>query len=118
MQVVGAVDAAVGGPPGVVLVEYLVVPRQERVGDAAELGDVAGAVDVGEPVERLEGALGVGGEIEVVQLGERFRGWVRSLRMGGGQRLSRRACSAGCELVGSAHQQEPGPEHVAVERGH
>ncbi len=71
-QVVGALDAAVGGPPGAVPVEDLFVPGQERVGDVAELGYLAGAVDVGEPVQGGESAFSVLGEIEAVQLAERF----------------------------------------------
>ena len=71
-QVVGSVDAAVAGPPGVVPVEYLVVPCEEGVDGVAELGDLPGAVDVREPVERFEGAVAVVGEVQVVQLAERF----------------------------------------------
>lgn len=53
-QVVGSVDAAVAAPSCSVPVEDLFVPCEEGVDCVAGLGDVAAAVDVGEPVEGTE----------------------------------------------------------------
>ena len=47
---VGAFDAAVAGPPGGVPGEDLGHVGDERVDDAMELGQVAGLVEIGEPV--------------------------------------------------------------------
>ncbi len=115
MEVVGAFGAAVAGPPGVVPVEDLVVPCEEGVNGAAELGCLAGAVDVGEPVEGFEGAFGVPREIELVQLAERVPG---CFEPGVGLEEGVEAFAfCAVEGVGSAHEQESGPEHCGVERG-
>ena len=63
-----------------------------------ELGQLAGLVEVAEPVERFEGAVVVIGEVEAVELLEclpaGFKPWV------GSKRASRRVWSAlgGCRL--------------------
>ena len=75
-QVVGSFDAAVGGAAGVVPGEYLVGPGDDGVDDAGELGEFAGGVEVVEPVECLQGAGLLVGEVETVEflggLGSRF----------------------------------------------
>ena len=91
------------------------MPGQEGVDGVAELGDLAGGVDVGEAVERCHRAFVVVGEIEAVQFAERvpgcFEPWM------GGEQDVKAGLVGGVELVGSAHQQESRPEHVAVESG-
>ena len=91
------------------------MPCEERVDGAAELWDLSAAVDVGEPVERFEGAFAVGGEIELVQLAERVPGCLEP-RVGIEQGVEPFALG-GVEGVGPFHEHEPGPEHVGVERG-
>ncbi len=90
------------------------MPGEERVDDVAELGYLAGAVDVREPVERFEGAFSVLGEVEAVQLAERCPCSLEP-RVGGEEAVE--ACSlGGVERVGAAHEQEPCPEHFGVGR--
>ena len=78
MEVVGAFDASVGGPPGVVPVVDLLVPLEERVDDLVELGDVPGGVDVTEPVKRGPGALAVVGHADAVHLAQGVPGCVET----------------------------------------
>ena len=113
-HVVGALDAAVAGPPCSVPVEDLVVPGEDRVDAVAELGYVAGALDIREPVQRLQGAFAVFGEAELVQLAERVPGCPQP-RMGP-EELVEPLAFGGVELVGATHQQEPRSEHFWVER--
>ena len=56
-QVVGALDSAVGGAAGVVPVEDLVGPCDERVDGVVVLGQLAGLVEVAEPSEGFQGAV-------------------------------------------------------------
>jgi hypothetical protein len=52
---------------GVVPAKYFVGPCDDGVDYGVELGDLAGGVEVAEPVEGLEGALFVVGEVEAVE---------------------------------------------------
>ena len=65
---VGVFDAAVAGPPGGVPGEDLAHVGDERVDDVMELGQDAGLVEIGEPVQGGEGAGFVVGEVQAVQL--------------------------------------------------
>ena len=47
--------------------EYFCGPGDDGVHDGAELGQLAGGVEIGEPVEGFEGALFVVGEVEAVE---------------------------------------------------
>ena len=114
MEIVGAVDACVVWPAGAVPVEDLFVPWEEGVDGVAGLGDLAGAVDVREPVQGGLRAVAVAGEIEAVQLAERVPGCLKPW-MGGEQRVEARPLGR-AELVGPCHEHEPGPEHLGVER--
>ena len=87
---------------------------EQRVDDAMELGQVAGLVEIGEPVEGGEGAGLVVGEVQAVQLAERVPGVAQPrVRLEDGFELGALGV---VEAVGAAQQQEPGPEHVGVER--
>lgn len=109
---VGVLGAAVAGPSNVVPVEDLFVPCEEGVGDVAELEDLAGAVGIGEPLERLRSTFAVVGGVEVVQLAERVPGCLEP-QVGGEQDVGAGPLSR-VELVGTVPQQEPCPEHVGV----
>ncbi len=66
-EVVGSFNAAVGGSAGVVPGEDLVAPGNDGVDDVMELWELAGDVEVGEPVERFERSVVVIGEVEAVE---------------------------------------------------
>ena len=85
----------------------------ERVDDLVELGQVAGLVEIGEPVQGGEGAGLVVGEVQAVQLAERLPGVAQPrVRLEDGFELGALGV---VEAVGAAQQQEPGPEHFGVE---
>ena len=113
-EVVGALDAAVGGAPGGVPGEDLGHVGDERVDDAMELGQVAGGVEVAEPVEGCECAGFVVGEVQAVQLAEGVSGGPQS-GVGLEERLELGAFVVS-EAIRAAQQHEPRPEHVGVER--
>ena len=113
-QVVGAFDASVAGPSRLVPVEDLLVPREERVDGAAGLGYLPAAVDVGEPVERFEGAFAVLREIEAVQLAERVPCRFEP-RVGLEQGVEPLALGV-VERVGPFGEHESGPEHCGPSR--
>ena len=73
-EVVGSFGSAVGGSFGVVPVEDLVTPGDDRVDDAMVLGRFAGGVGIGEPVV---------GEVEAVELLQRVPSGLES-RVGRG----------------------------------
>ena len=113
-QVVGALDSAVGGAVGVVEGEDLCGPGDDGVDGVVELGQFCGLVEVAESPEGVEGALAVVCEVEAVQF---LQGLPAGFEPGVG---AQQGVEAGpvcvVELVASAHQQEPGTEHVRGRR--
>ena len=61
----GPLDGRPAGPPG----EDFVSPGDDGVYHAAELGDLSGGVEAGEPPQGGEGGLMVFGEVEAVEFG-------------------------------------------------
>ena len=103
---VGALDSAVGGAAGVVPVEDLVGPCDERVDGVVVLGQLAGLVEVAEPPEGFEGAVIVVGGVEAVELLECLPAGFEA-GVGVEQLVEAGAVGVG-EGVASAQQREPG----------
>ncbi len=114
-EVVGSFDSAVGWPAGVVPVEDLVAPGDDGVDDVVKLDELAGGVEVGEPIERLEGAVAVIGEVEAVQILQGPPGHVESRVFG--EEFVEAGPVGVVEVIAALQQQEPGPEHSGIERG-
>jgi len=96
-------------------VEDLVTPGDDRVADAVVLRQFACGVEVGEPVQGLQGAGPVVGQVEAVELLECVPSGFES-RVGVEEQVE-----AGLFVavggVGSFEQQKPGPEQFGVEGG-
>ena len=100
------------GPAGVVPVEDLVGPGEDGVDGVVELAALAGGVEIGEPVQGLEGAVMVVGEVEAVQVLESVpsgsESGVRS------KELVESGLVGVAEMVVTAQQSEAGSEHFGV----
>lgn len=87
-------------------------PGQDGVDDVVKLGELAGGVEISEPVQGSERAVVVVGLIEAVQVGE---GVPRAFEAGmSGEQLVEAFRLLVVEVVGSAQQEEPSPEDLRI----
>ncbi len=94
-------------------VEDLVTPGDDRIDDAVVLGRFACGVEVGEPVQGLQGAGPVVGEVDAVELLECVPSGFEPRE--GVEEPVEAGLFVGVEGVGSFEQQKPGPEQFGVE---
>ena len=94
-EVVGAFDAAVASSPGGVPGEDAGLGSEQRVDDLVELGQVAGLVEIDEPVQGGEGAGLVVGEVQAVELAERLPHCTQAPQA----RVSREGCQQGLDPI-------------------